>query len=194
VSSNADITTGYPPSFYKVPTEFNRPTYYTSINYPWLYGGHMLHGGPRGATERDALPVTYRLNHSTFNPSAPLPAYNSQYSISGTRGLYTNIYTSRLTPTPATIDLHVPPSADIWIQGRRLDADGTHRHFVSPPLNPDLSYTLDIRAAWRENGEARSFTQQFSVRAGDHKDVDLLSPTDSTMRPVLRAAPLPAGR
>jgi uncharacterized protein (TIGR03000 family) len=178
----------YPPTYYQVPTSFNRPTYMTSINYPWLYGGHYYMGGTMGSAERESFPVNYRHNRSTFNPDAPLPASSSLVSVSGVNGFETTL-TAALADR-AIIDVHVPADAEVRFQGLLMTQPGSVRRFYSPPLSPDLRYEYQVRAMWTQNGRPVAVTRTIPVRAGEHIDVNLEA-SSSEMQPTLRTRELP---
>jgi len=107
------------------------------------------------------------------------PPYSTGYSPAlGPTGWGTSptFSTSDLTPPIAApppksdvagIALQVPPRAEVWIEGVRSKQKGSVREFVSPSLDPNIVYAYEIRAAWRNNGEAVSEVQRINVRAGD---------------------------
>lgn len=178
----------YPRSYYEVPTYFNRPTYMTSINYPWLYGGHFYMGGSQGSGLLESFPRSYESTGSTFNPDAPLPSYNSLRSVSGVNGASTlrTAGTAR-----ATINVRVPADAEVWFQGQRMTPTGTLRHFYSPPLTADTDFQYEVRALWSRSGEPVSVNRTVSVRAGEHLEVDLTAPPKSSSTSTLRTGQLP---
>src|SRR5262249_46488513 len=72
-----------------------------------------------------------------------------------------------------TVDVKVPdPNAEVWFDGSATRQRGTSRTFYSPPVDPNQTYTYDIRARWTENGREQNQTKTVRVRAGDRTRVD----------------------
>jgi uncharacterized protein (TIGR03000 family) len=67
------------------------------------------------------------------------------------------------------------PNAEVWVEGKRTEQRGTSREFVSPALNPDKSYTYEVRARWTENGKDVERTKTVPVRANGTVTVDFTS-------------------
>ncbi len=183
----------YPPSYYDVPTYFNRPTYLTSINYPWLYGGHLYHGGASRSSLLAALPAHYEETKSAFNSNGPLPASTSLLSVSGVNGFATTTTTG--PSLRATIDLYVPSTAEVWFQGKLMTQNGQVRRFYSPPLSPNIDYTYQIQATWRESDRPVTIQRTLRVRGGEKLELDMTAPEESsssTGTSTLRTSELPA--
>lgn len=183
----------YPPSYYDVPTYFNRPTYMTSINYPWLYGGHLYHGGASQSSLLAALPAHYEQTKSAFNRDGPLPASTSLLSVSGVNGFATT--TASAPALRSTIDLYVPSTAEVWFQGKLMTQRGQVRRFYSPPLSPDIDYTYQIQATWRDGDRPVTVNRTLRVRGGEKLDLDMTAPEESSSSmstSTLRTSELPA--
>ena len=74
---------------------------------------------------------------------------------------------STTTETIAHIDVRVPASAEVWVEGAKTKQAGSLRHFVSPPLTPGKDFVYDIRARWTDaNGRVVDLTRHVPVHAG----------------------------
>jgi uncharacterized protein (TIGR03000 family) len=71
--------------------------------------------------------------------------------------------------------IHVPPDATVYFDGDLTRGQGEVRRFVSPPLDPDGSYTYEIRAVWEENGRTVDRVKKIHVRAGQLNTLDFLA-------------------
>ena len=75
----------------------------------------------------------------------------------------------------ARINVRVPPHARVSFEGSRTHYPGEFRHFVSPPLDPNRTYTYEIRSAWTENGGTTERTRNVNVHPGQQVNVDFLA-------------------
>jgi uncharacterized protein (TIGR03000 family) len=117
-----------------------------SSYYPWYAPGY------RGYKE--SRPVT--------RPSNP-PVRPQKY------WLYVSTLPVKNTKKPRVAELlvHVPENAEVWLQDVKLSKKRTHhRHFVSPPLDPNMNYVYTVRVNWIEDGKWVSQTHHFAVVAG----------------------------
>src|SRR5581483_7157551 len=61
----------------------------------------------------------------------------------------------------ANIRVHVPANAELWFEDSRTNQTGSDRTFVSPPLDPNRTFTYTLRAKWRDaNGRDMDQTRQ----------------------------------
>jgi uncharacterized protein (TIGR03000 family) len=67
----------------------------------------------------------------------------------------------------ATIEMHVPGSARVWVEGKLTSQTGPDRVFESPTLTPGSDYSYDIRVQWNENGKSVERQRKVKFRAGD---------------------------
>jgi len=72
----------------------------------------------------------------------------------------------------ATIEVFVPPTAEVWFEGVKMNQTGSARSFSSPPLPPDQTFVYDVRARWMYDGSVIDQTRQVSVQAGQIATVD----------------------
>lgn len=137
------------------------PTYVFGI-YPGFYYGTNYDAPPASAP-----PAPAAASAPAATPADPPPA---------------------LLPPPkvmaeanrARIDVTLPADAELWFQGTKTRLTGAVRHFVTVPLDPNLSYTYDIKATWKENDRPATATRQIVVRAGDRQSITLLASTVSS--------------
>jgi uncharacterized protein (TIGR03000 family) len=70
------------------------------------------------------------------------------------------------------LEVRVPESAQVFIDGAATKQSGTVRSFASPALNADQVYTYTLRAQWEENGKPRSETRTITGKAGTPYIID----------------------
>ena len=71
--------------------------------------------------------------------------------------------------------IRVPPDARIWFENQETKQRGAERDFMSPPLLLGQGYTYHLRAEWVENGQLVTRTREFSIRAGQSVNLDLMA-------------------
>jgi uncharacterized protein (TIGR03000 family) len=91
-------------------------------------------------------------------------------------------------PNSVMIGIRVPPDAEIWFEGEKTSQTGSFREFYSPPLEPDQTYTYEIRVKWIQGGTPVAQTRTIAVRAGQHVGIDFLAPPPRN-RPALLPKP-----
>jgi uncharacterized protein (TIGR03000 family) len=89
----------------------------------------------------------------------------------------------------AYLEVRLPPSATVTIEGERTTQSGTRRLFVSPPVEPGHRYVYDLTARWMEDGREVVRTEQVHVSPGRTTIVDL-----RTMAPEPEQQPMRSGR
>jgi uncharacterized protein (TIGR03000 family) len=73
----------------------------------------------------------------------------------------------------ARITVMVPdPNAQVWINGKLMQATGTQRDFDSPPLEPGIRYSYEIRARWGDGKQAMDQTLTVPIQPGRRAVVD----------------------
>jgi uncharacterized protein (TIGR03000 family) len=80
----------------------------------------------------------------------------------------------------ARLDIRVPATAVVQVQGRTLDQDGATRRFQTPPIAPNQSRRYTIQAVWTENGHEVSAIRQVSVQAGDRQSILFMASAPSS--------------
>jgi uncharacterized protein (TIGR03000 family) len=77
----------------------------------------------------------------------------------------------------AQIIVTVPDAnAQVWVEGRLMSAMGKERTFVSPPLQPGITYRYEIRARWGDEQETVERTRRVPIRMGERVQVDFSRP------------------
>jgi uncharacterized protein (TIGR03000 family) len=73
------------------------------------------------------------------------------------------------------IEVFLPKSARLFIEGRDTKSKGPMRRFESPPLAPG-KYTYTVKAIIPGPNGPRTVTRQIDVRPGDFESIDLREP------------------
>ncbi len=81
--------------------------------------------------------------------------------------------------TSATIKIHVPPAAEVWIEKEKLQQTGSDRVTQTAPLAPGKMHIIAVRAKWKENGRDFDQIRVVGVRAGETAKVTF----DSNIQP-----------
>jgi uncharacterized protein (TIGR03000 family) len=194
------------PAFNASPSYFSVPYYgrgYRNFASPYLgspfYG---LYGG--GFAYPAYLGPTY-YNSNTLVNYQGLPPYSTGYSPApgnnpawGRSPLWNSVEAPEPPVSAATITVRVPAYADVWFDGQQTRQTGSVRQFVTPDLNPGVTYRYEVKASWLENGKLVSDTQYLSIQAGDRSSVIFVpGPTVQTVggRPAAPAKrPKPAAK
>ena len=117
-------------------------------------------------------PVSY---YTVPNPSLSGTATEYQYGYFGPSSAGQPSTINR----EVLINVSVPATAEIWIEGKKTTQGGLFRQFISPPLTPGRDYSYDIKARWRDNGKEVTRTRHVNVHAGGVVDVSFGSRTGS---------------
>lgn len=134
--------------------------YYTGWGWPY-YGGWWPYYAGEGDyyTDLDIYggPHYYQMYSPELNSTSSVP--------------------SVATTDVASLNIHVPESAQVWVNDKLTTETGSWRSFISPPLKIATDFHFDIRAQWTDpNGETVDQTRQITVRAGQLLAVDFLRP------------------
>src|SRR5579872_5964738 len=71
-----------------------------------------------------------------------------------------------------TLEIYLPESARLFIEGQETSSTGTKRRFVSPAMPPG-KYVYTIKAIMADPGGPRTVTRRIDVRPGDFESIDL---------------------
>jgi uncharacterized protein (TIGR03000 family) len=158
------LRTNTPPSYLRLNTPPNsypiRPGYGGS--YP-TFTGPSYYAGP---SVRYDSPAENGYQSAYYSPAGN--GYQSAYSTPlGVRGRF---------ETRASVEVRVPPNAQLWFGDVKTVQGGEFRNFYSPPLERGSNYTYEVRARWSENGRIREQTRLVRVRAGERTAVDFVQP------------------
>jgi uncharacterized protein (TIGR03000 family) len=138
---------------------------------PSLYTGAYLSGG-------DALPPDfyYSPNYTTAAPYSSLSAYYAPDDAAPTPAVTAPTVAPDAASGRATVDVHVPASAQVWFDDSATKQTGADRQYVSPPLTPGQNFTYDVRARWIDNGHVTDLTRTITVHANSVNSVDFTQP------------------
>jgi uncharacterized protein (TIGR03000 family) len=75
----------------------------------------------------------------------------------------------------ARINIHVPPHARVFFDGSPTQQPGEFRQFVSPALQPNRTYSYELRAEWTENGGTAEEMRKLEVRRGQELKIDFVA-------------------
>jgi uncharacterized protein (TIGR03000 family) len=150
---------------------------------PWGYNAYSYYPGSGydyGGTYNPGYTWT---NNPGYTGNYYTPGYYSGYTTPAYRGTdsYGGSYSYGTPSRPqardtALVNVRVPTGeAEVWIEGKKTQQQGTWREFVSPPLDPSKNYTYDVRARWTEDGRNVERTRSVPVRANDVATVDFTS-------------------
>lgn len=113
-----------------------------------------------------------RPGYRVFYPS-PLREGGSYYVTPG----------GRLTAAPdraAEIEVVVPSTATVLVDGEATLQPGSYRTFRSPPIATNREYVYLVQARWREDGREVTKTQKVTVHGGSTISLDFRSlPADT---------------
>ena len=80
----------------------------------------------------------------------------------------------RLDPTRARLTLQVPATAEVFVEGEKLQSVGATREVLSTPLEAGLTYNYSISVRWAEGNKQREQKFKVPVRAGDRPTLMVL--------------------
>ena len=114
-----------------------------------------------------------------LNPYWDNYTYYPDYSVYVAPSAQYQVFYPQTAPaaaTPASLTMHVPANADIWVQGTHIDSTGEIRQFESPTLNSGTQYAYDVQASWlNADGTTTTRARTVPVHAGDRVNVDMLT-------------------
>jgi uncharacterized protein (TIGR03000 family) len=137
--------------------------------YPQSYGNG--YNSPQYSTQgyfnnRRSLPRGYGYG-SDFYPRDISGAYGDQRLMTA--------YETQ-DPNAVLINVRVPVTAEIWLDGEKTTQTGERRQYVSPPLNAGQVYTYEVRAKWTENGQPVDQTRKVRFQAGASVTLNFMTP------------------
>ena len=141
---------------------------------PGVYIGGGNPGGNGRADGSGFYIGGYPSSFSGYNyPSNP-PGYKGY-----TTRLYPN-YPDLYHPEPprdntVILDVHLPPSAELWFDDTRTNLKGPYREFETPPLAPGKTYAYTLKARWVERGRPVEARRDVTIRPGQRVEVNFLA-------------------
>ncbi len=88
-------------------------------------------------------------------PGPGYPRFGSNYKGYTTRSFpgYPAPYHERPpTVEVATVNVYLPPDAELWFDGKKMTQTGAYRAFVTPLLIAGKAYSYMVRATWVQAG------------------------------------------
>jgi uncharacterized protein (TIGR03000 family) len=137
------------------------PNYSNSYYMPQTYGNAGLNYAPS----------------PSYNPGSTY--YRHPYDPRTSDGEF--YQPSRTVPQPLAASavlfkVHVPESAQVWINGDATTQTGADREYLSDDLSPRKKYTYSIKARWMEDGKMVERKQDIAVRGGEERVVNFVTP------------------
>ncbi len=145
------------------------PSWYGYRSYPsysWSYPSYA------------SYPV-YVPTYSSYSVGVPVERRASYY-------YYDTPPASRSQPAPEAavagrnhvrLEVVLPdPNAEVWVEGQKTTTTGRVRTFESPELQPNRSYTYNLRASWMQDGRPVTQDRQVQVVTGRSTTVDFTQP------------------
>jgi uncharacterized protein (TIGR03000 family) len=100
-----------------------------------------------------------------------------------------------LLPTNiVNLEVRLPDAeSECWFGGVKQRGQGTVRRFQTPELEPGISYTYTVSAAWHKNGHFVTEERRVSVQANSFVVVDFTKPLALPVKPeAIEEIPPPA--
>jgi uncharacterized protein (TIGR03000 family) len=79
-------------------------------------------------------------------------------------------------PSRAKITLKVPLTAEVYVEGNRLEQNGAVRQIVTPQLEPGRRYYYEVSVRWLSEGQVVEQRMELGFRAGDRPVVMVMRP------------------
>jgi uncharacterized protein (TIGR03000 family) len=182
--SSAQFRRGFVPYGYYDPYSFSPWLSPFSYPYnPYYYGGYPFRGGnqiyiyyppaenytpPASEPSRPAVRPEPRQRIDEFYPKQKAANKSAHADDSGK--IIEKVGSA--SASPARLEVHLPDTAELWIDGVKSNQSGTMRAFVTPELQAGKQYAYELRATWSDQGRQVTETRRVSFRAGDKVDVD----------------------
>ena len=68
---------------------------------------------------------------------------------------------------PAEFVVQFPASAEVWVNGKKVDGEGATRTLTSPPLAAGERYTFAVKAKWTFGGDAYEWERTVTLGPGE---------------------------
>jgi len=139
------------------PFNSNIPYGFSGSGFP--YGGGAIGGGAIGGSTGGSQSSTGNGGYANLANSAA----------------FSSVASAGQTPMgPASINISVPSSADVYVDGQKLNQGGATRQFITPALAQSQAQMFRIRAIWKQDGKDYYADEQVVVTPGDRKGVMIL--------------------
>lgn len=173
--------TGSPAGFGYGSGSFPFPNLFMPFPGGYGYGGYNPNVNPVPS----AAYFTYGNTSYTTESPSPLPVYVPRPPF---------VPLPPPLPMTALLKVHVPPDAEVWLDGQRMRSRGAMRHYRSPPLDPTRDYAYEVRTRWWIKDTPIEEVRHVAIRAGataivDFTHLDPLVPRPTPPAPPPAAAP-----
>lgn len=167
--------------FALAPAQAHAQSYYGEYSPGSPSGGGRSYSGGRSYGFRQASGF-YGNGAGGFYPGNwPGPAWSigasrydqarySPVTVAGTSAVLadeSNLATNAAPNTSVQLNLLLPADTQVWFDGAKTRQTGTHRAFLSPPLEAGRDYSYNIRVQWLDNGREVTSIRKIGVHAGD---------------------------
>jgi uncharacterized protein (TIGR03000 family) len=149
----------------------------TSINYPGIYGAHVFGAAPVTALKYTVPEIqTWNRIRAVTTPGV---TDELRSTMEGRPG-------AALT---AHVTVDVPVTARLWFNGVEMRQGGASREFVTPVLNPNRTYSYNVRASWFDGDQEVVMDKRIRVQPGRDVAIDMVHDTVSPRQDELRTTP-----
>jgi uncharacterized protein (TIGR03000 family) len=108
------------------------------------------------------------------------------------RSYYRGEQTASVSSTQVALDIRVPSSAEVFVNGEKISATGTMRTFTSDNLTAGQTYEYKVKAKWTENGKEMSRERTVKAVPGQRTSVDLTRSTQPSPGQAPQGEPIKA--
>jgi len=146
------------------------------------YGGYGGYSSPSYYGNYASVTPYYGDNYGGDYSVSPSYAYAPQTAA------YQSFYPSdsQQSNNSATVNVMVPADAEVWFDGNATQQRGPFREFTTPPLDPNRTFTYQIRARWMQNGQAMDQTRSVQVQANRAATVDFSAAQQQNQQPQVQ--------
>ena len=140
-----------------------------------FWGGGLWLGAPYYGGYYGSYGYPYYAYPSNYySYPAPYDSYQAPTAVIPGQGYYA---TSNQEVNSALIDVRVPANAQVFVDGKLTQQQGTERLFHTPPLTPGQTYAYELQATWSANGAPTTVPRQVQVEAGKEAFVNFMDAT-----------------
>jgi uncharacterized protein (TIGR03000 family) len=143
---------------------------------PYAYGGYYPYSYSSYPSYYGYGPTNYYPQPST---TYVVPGTSSQYSLYPPGNSSQNLYPN----SSASIEVHVPPDAELWFDGTKTQQTGAVRQFVTPSLPEGKTSEYEVRATWTDpEGKQVVRTRQVQVSPNQQTILNLMNDDRQDMK------------
>jgi uncharacterized protein (TIGR03000 family) len=99
------------------------------------------------------------------------------------RGEQTGASDQAVASNQVALNIRVPSSAEVTVNGEKLTTTGTTRAFTSSALTSGQTYEYKVKATWTEDGKQMSKEKTVSAMPGQRTTVDLTKSAEGKKMP-----------